>query len=143
MWCSLEKTWQSIGEVQINMMRSIDSTKSFLTGMAFNLVYNIFKYSLIIYSKSKSTVICPWGADGAAAQNADGVLFTAPVYKGHELVVDSLGAGDTFAAAVIHSLSRNFKDVSAAIEFGCLVAGHKVGYYGYDCVSAVHEKFIK
>lgn len=65
----------------------------------------------------------------------------ATANKAHDIIVDSLGAGDTFAAAVIYSLSRNFDDIAAAIEFGCLIAGDKVGYFGYDCVSAMYEKW--
>lgn len=66
------------------------------------------------------------------------------MYKAHDVVVDSLGAGDTFAAAVIHALSgtNNFADVGAAIQFGCRIAGDKVGYFGYDCVAAMHAKLI-
>lgn len=72
------------------------------------------------------------------AKSPEGVQYTSPVYKGHPTVVDSLGAGDTFAAAVIHSLSQNFDDIAAAIKFGCLIAGDKVGYLGYDGVAEMY-----
>ena len=50
-------------------------------------------------------------------------------------VIDTLGAGDTFNAAVIHSLSRGdtWKD---AIKFACHVAGTKCCSPGYDQVKS-------
>lgn len=43
--------------------------------------------------------------------------------------MDTLGAGDTFNAAVIHKLLRNVS-VGEAIVFGCRLAGIKCGRDG-------------
>jgi len=45
-------------------------------------------------------------------------------------VVDTVGAGDTFIAAVIACLADE-KPLSVALEAGCRVAGNKVGQHGF------------
>lgn len=76
-------------------------------------------------------IICPWGDEGAVALDVStGSLSTASSCPPQK-IVDTLGAGDTFVAAAIYSLDRQ-KDVQKAIEFGCQVAGAKVGFSGYD-----------
>lgn len=54
-------------------------------------------------------------------------------------VMDSLGAGDTFVAAALYFLS-NGKSLVDAIDFGCRVAGAKVGFYGYDGIGEMFGK---
>lgn len=84
------------------------------------------------YKNDKIVLVCPWGSDGAIALNETGA-YESPVFP-PEKVVDTLGAGDTFAAGLIDSLLNNFHDVQSAIERGCKIAGFKCGYFGYDCV---------
>ena len=48
-----------------------------------------------------------------------------------EKLVDTLGAGDTFNAGIIHSLSRG-KSVSEALTYACKLAGTKCGMVGFD-----------
>ena len=48
-----------------------------------------------------------------------------------ERVVDSVGAGDTFNAAVIASLAAGV-GAGEALRAGCLVAGRKVAQAGFD-----------
>ena len=45
--------------------------------------------------------------------------------------MDTLGAGDTFNAAVIHKLMLG-SNIGEAIKFGCRVAGAKCGMEGFD-----------
>lgn len=75
-------------------------------------------------------IICPWGTDGVAALDCDNNLLTADAYP-PETVVDSLGAGDTFAAGVIFALYQDCS-VQFAIDFASRLAGLKVGHFGYD-----------
>ncbi|KAI4496429.1 hypothetical protein M0804_000239 [Polistes exclamans] len=104
-------------------------------------------------------LICAWGDRGAMARAPDGTTVKSPAFP-PEIIVDSLGAGDTFNAAVIHYLNKvkisaeneendplnnpietsnigftKFNDpnvLQAAIIFGCHVAGAKIGMKGYD-----------
>lgn len=67
--------------------------------------------------------------------NASDSYFSA-LAKPPAKAVDSLGAGDTFMAATIHSLSQG-QSFQEAIEFGCRIAGAKIGFYGYDNISSL------
>ncbi|XP_033829988.1 ketohexokinase isoform X1 [Periophthalmus magnuspinnatus] len=75
------------------------------------------------------TLICAWAELGADA-NKDGVLFHSPAFPPEKLI-DTLGAGDTFNAAVIHTLSTG-GGLQEALLFGCCVAGAKCGFQGYE-----------
>lgn len=86
----------------------------------------------------RSTVICAWGEDGAAAthtvlQETDNQPHKETVFvpiHSPPKVVDTLGAGDTFNAATIYSLCCG-NDIKDAITFGCRVAGTKCGLQGF------------
>lgn len=77
-------------------------------------------------------IICTWGEKGASLSTRDGAKCVAA--HSPEKVIDTLGAGDTFCAAAIHSLLSS-KEPTEAVEFACCVAGTKVGMYGYDGLS--------
>ncbi len=47
------------------------------------------------------------------------------------LIVDTLGAGDTFNAGIIHSLSIG-KNLQESLNFACKIAGSKCGMLGYS-----------
>nr|XP_020663962.1 ketohexokinase isoform X1 [Pogona vitticeps] len=79
--------------------------------------------------KPGATLICAWAEAGADAMGPDGVLVHSDAFS-PEKVVDTLGAGDTFNASVILALSRG-RPLSAALAYGCQVAGRKCGVHGY------------
>ncbi|XP_034277032.1 ketohexokinase isoform X3 [Pantherophis guttatus] len=80
--------------------------------------------------KPGATLICAWAEYGADAMGPDGLLVHSDAFS-PETVVDTLGAGDTFNAAVILALSKG-KTLPAALTYGCQVAGRKCGVHGYD-----------
>ena len=57
------------------------------------------------------------------------------------VVVDTLGAGDTFNGAVIGCLSRG-AGVRESVEVGCRVAGEKVGRRGLAGIGKVVKDFL-
>ena len=57
-------------------------------------------------------------------------LFSSPSFPPPGGLIDTLGAGDTFIAAVIHKLASG-RGIQDAISFGCRVAGAKCGMNGY------------
>ncbi|XP_053106921.1 ketohexokinase isoform X7 [Hemicordylus capensis] len=80
--------------------------------------------------KPGATLICAWAEEGADAVGPDGLLVHSDAFS-PEAVVDTLGAGDTFNAAVILALSRG-RPLREALVYGCQVAGRKCGVPGYD-----------
>ena len=87
------------------------------------------------FAKSKNLtnkiIICAWGEDGAAGQSTNGEVFEVPANKPEHGVVDTVGAGDTFNATVVASLSIGLS-LEKALENGCRVAGKKVGQFGFS-----------
>ncbi|XP_008297313.1 ketohexokinase isoform X3 [Stegastes partitus] len=83
-----------------------------------------------------AVLICAWAEKGASALGPDGLLVHSDAFP-PERLVDTLGAGDTFNAAVIHSLSAG-GSLQEALTYGCRVAGAKCGFHGYD---GIGEKF--
>ncbi|XP_058605140.1 ketohexokinase isoform X2 [Onychostoma macrolepis] len=77
-----------------------------------------------------ATLICAWAEKGADAMGPDGVIIHSDAFPPEKLV-DTLGAGDTFNASVIYSLS-NGGSLQDALTFGCQIAGKKCGIHGYD-----------
>lgn len=53
----------------------------------------------------RATLVCAWAEEGADALGPDGQLLHSDAFPPPQ-VVDTLGAGDTFNASVIFSLSK-------------------------------------
>ncbi|XP_023085806.1 ketohexokinase isoform X1 [Piliocolobus tephrosceles] len=77
-----------------------------------------------------AVLVCAWAEKGADALGPDGKLIHSDAFPPSR-VVDTLGAGDTFNASVIFSLSQG-RSVQEALRFGCQVAGKKCGLQGFD-----------
>ncbi|XP_021057956.1 ketohexokinase isoform X4 [Mus pahari] len=80
--------------------------------------------------KKGATLVCAWAEEGADALGPDGQLLHSDAFPPPR-VVDTLGAGDTFNASVIFSLSKG-NSMQEALRFGCQVAGKKCGLQGFD-----------
>lgn len=83
---------------------------------------------LIQRCKKGSTIVCPWGEQGAMAKTYDGQTYNSPAFPPEKLM-DTLGAGDTFVATAILALSRG-KSLQDALTIGCKAAGAKCGMMG-------------
>ncbi|XP_037248412.1 ketohexokinase isoform X3 [Falco biarmicus] len=77
-----------------------------------------------------ATLICAWAEEGADAMGPSGELVHSDAFP-PETLVDTLGAGDTFNAAVIFALSAG-RSLQDALTFGCQIAGRKCGIQGFD-----------
>ncbi|XP_012330905.1 ketohexokinase isoform X1 [Aotus nancymaae] len=77
-----------------------------------------------------AVLVCAWAEEGADALGPDGKLLHSDAFPPPR-VVDTLGAGDTFNASIIFSLSQG-RSMQEALRFGCQVAGKKCGLQGFD-----------
>jgi len=75
-------------------------------------------------------LFCSWGDAGAAALDSEGNACESAAFV-PPAVVDTLGAGDTFNAAVISGYLEGL-DTSAILARACRLAGDKCGQYGFD-----------
>lgn len=94
---------------------------------------------LLSLCKDDATVICPWGADGASAKVAGEKVVTSHSYPPPHLI-DTIGAGDTFIAGTVFSLS-NGQSLEIAIGFGCRMAGAKCGMRGFAGLKGFQKHF--
>ncbi len=72
---------------------------------------------------------CTWGGEGAWALQS-GTLMHSPAFPPEQLV-DTIGAGDTFNAGLIHSLAQE-SSLPRALTYACRLAGRKCGQLGFD-----------
>lgn len=79
----------------------------------------------------RAKIVCPWGNEGAIAVDNETDTHFAALAKPPTQIVDSLGAGDTFVASTIYMLDKG-ASLQESIEFGCRIAGAKIGFDGYD-----------
>ena len=75
-------------------------------------------------------VIVAWGEAGAFGVGDEGRVFHSPAMP-PPIVRDTLGAGDTFNAAIIDAKLRG-SALWPALEDGCRLAGIKCGIEGFD-----------
>lgn len=85
-----------------------------------------------------AVIIVPWGEHGSTARCSDGTIVKSKAYPPN-LILDTTGAGDTFIAATVFSLS-NGKSVAESIKLGDQIAGAKCGMMGYRGLDAVYKK---
>lgn len=78
----------------------------------------------------QADLYCSWGSEGADVVSRMHEHIHSPAVHPAE-VVDTLGAGDTFNAAVIDGYLRRF-DVGQTLRHACHIAGKKCGKLGFD-----------
>jgi len=86
---------------------------------------------------SAADVYCGLGARGACALDKEGRYHESPAFRPAE-VIDTLGAGDTFNAAIIDGYFRKLS-TSERLARACRIAGKKCGRFGLDGFSAEHD----
>ncbi len=75
-----------------------------------------------------ATLVCAWGEVGAHALSRDGEAFSSPAFPPPRLV-DTIGAGDVFNAAIVHGLVTG-QSLAATLAAAGRLAGKKCGQEG-------------
>lgn len=75
-------------------------------------------------------LITSWGAEGAFGRDTDNRDYHCPAFPPDD-VVDTIGAGDTFNAALINAFTSGLA-LERALSHACEIAGKKVGQLGFD-----------
>jgi len=98
-----------------------------------------FADAISLLSSLNSNIIasCTWGKDGAWMINQHRKILHSKAFP-PEQVIDTLGAGDTFNAGLIHNLV-NKTELQFALTYACRLAGHKCGQLGFDHLSQSFE----
>lgn len=73
-------------------------------------------------------LVCAWGEDGAFGLDRSDRPCHSPAFPPPR-VVDTLGAGDVFNAALIHACLEN-RPLPSALQYACGLAGRKCGRPG-------------
>ncbi len=81
-------------------------------------------------SSPRADLYCTWGGQGAVALDRLGRVSHQPAIAPRR-VVDTLGAGDTFNAAVIHGYLSGL-DTASRLRQACELAGKKCGQTGFN-----------
>ncbi|KAF9932638.1 hypothetical protein FBU30_007635 [Linnemannia zychae] len=83
------------------------------------------------YCKPTATLFCCWGAAGAVGLHLEtGTRFSSSAGS-IPLVVDTVGAGDTFIAGMILALGVRGYDIGRSLRFACELASLKCAQYGF------------
>ena len=77
----------------------------------------------------QQTLTCSWGDQGAWGINHSSVLHS-PAFS-PDIIIDTIGAGDTFNAGIIHGFLQQ-QDLNEALQNACRLAGKKCGQAGFE-----------
>jgi len=103
-------------------------SKSFATGRGFSNAPEFFES--IRRLAPAAMLVCTWGEQGAWARDNNIREYHVPASPPSR-VIDTLAAGDTFNAGIIHSLSSG-NTLLEAVNNACQLAGKKVGQTGIE-----------
>jgi len=78
----------------------------------------------------EAILVCAWGEQGAYAQTRTGEMLHAPAHAVAH-ICDSIGAGDTFNAGMIHGLLSG-QTLSAALDYANALAARKLQQVGFE-----------
>ena len=95
--------------------------------------------------KPGAGLVVAWGEQGASCYHPadnNGQVFSCPAFPPPGGVVDTLGAGDTFNAAVIGALAAGLP-LSSSVRLACRLAGIKVGFRGFAGLKGEAREIMK
>lgn len=123
----IEKQRDNLDEI-FNLADLYFFSKAYANGCGFNEPKAFLTHQQK-YSPS-ADLLCTWGKEGAYALLKNGVFLSSGAYS-PDTVIDTIGAGDTFNAAIIHQRSQKIT-WQKSLNFACQLAGKKCGQKGFD-----------
>ena len=134
---AINNNWEDMDKAVISMKEFVNPRLVFSTAHIYYLKEElIHEQNLIYYS---AIVICTWGDKGAVAMQND-IITKSPAYS-PDILVDSLGAGDTFCATIIHLL-RESTPLDKSLNIACRLAGAKIGIKGFSEIRQLYNNII-
>lgn len=103
-------------------------SRVFVTGRGFDDPTRFF--DAIRRLAPEAILVATWGNDGAWARDPNDRDFHSPAFPPAE-VIDTLGAGDTFNAGLIHAMASG-QSLEHALQQACQLAGIKIGQQGLN-----------
>ncbi|GAA5805690.1 hypothetical protein HPULCUR_011213 [Helicostylum pulchrum] len=94
-------------------------------------------YSGLRNLKHGAKAFCTWGSKGASVLDFETVHHATT----HEIkqVKDTVGAGDTFNAGIIASLTKAHCSLPSALQFACTLATNKVAQQGFENLVVINK----
>ncbi len=86
-------------------------------------------FSVVHADAPDAQLVCAWGRRGAYALGPSGGVLTSPALPPRE-IVDTLGAGDVFNAAMIDGLLSGSK-LASVLDDACALAARKCAHEGF------------
>ncbi|KAF9152013.1 hypothetical protein BG015_005919 [Linnemannia schmuckeri] len=83
------------------------------------------------FCKPTATLFCCWGAQGAVGLHLESRTRFSSSAGIIPMVVDTVGAGDTFIAGMILALGVRGYDIGRSLRFACELASLKCSQYGF------------
>ena len=123
----IEKDRQNINDL-LPLADILLFSKSFAIERGCNSATELF--DIIRSHAPDAMLVCTWGEQGAWGSDNHNKEFHMPAYPPAR-VIDTLAAGDTFNAGIIHSLSSG-NTLPEAVRYACQLAGKKVGQNGIE-----------
>ncbi|CAD5207802.1 unnamed protein product [Bursaphelenchus xylophilus] len=116
-------------------------SKDFSRNLGFNSMNEAINGFVERFRLQQTTVIVPWGEEGASARIASSPsIFFEPAFKPEKLV-DTLGAGDSFIGSALYFLN-NRNSLQNVLKNAVKVAGTKCGQRGLRNLSLdiIHDQ---
>lgn len=126
----VEKNYPDLDPI-LNAATILFCSREFAQQQGFNTAIDLL--TTLHSQKPHLVITCTWGKYGATAIDRIGTVHRSQAFE-PEVVIDTVGAGDTFNAGFIHSYSAHLP-LTETLQYACQLAGKKCGNIGLNFLS--------